>query len=177
MKCPVCGEGSLESKLERRPVSFNGRCETLDTFYSECDCCGSEIVTSGQARQNKRIMNAYKKRTSGLLTGVQVAAFRKSLGFSQAKAAALFGGGPVAFSKYENDEIQQSASMDRLMRVAAHVRGALEYLEANFSQDGARSAWHRDGFAVARPVLRPSRLPQVPAPTEKSSYAGWKKVG
>ena len=36
---------------------------------------------------------------------------------TQGQAARLFGGGPVAFSKYENDDVAQSESMDNLLRL------------------------------------------------------------
>ena len=64
-------------------------------------------------------MRQVRKKHSGLLTGEEVRASRKSLRLSQEQAAQLFGGGPVAFSKYENDEITQSDAMDRLIWLVA----------------------------------------------------------
>jgi transcriptional regulator with XRE-family HTH domain len=63
-----------------------------------------------------------------LLTGQQVREVRKSLGLSQEQAAKLFGGGPVAFSKYENDEITQSEAMDRLIWLVGQCPWLLEML-------------------------------------------------
>ncbi|QJC54805.1 Antitoxin MqsA [Polaromonas vacuolata] len=36
---------------------------------------------------------------------------------TQGQAARLFGGGPVAFTKYENDDVAQAESMDNLLRL------------------------------------------------------------
>lgn len=40
----------------------------------------------------------------------------------------MFGGGPVAFSKYESDDVMQSDAMDKLLRLAAEVPAALDKL-------------------------------------------------
>ena len=66
-------------------------------------------------RFNVRAMRQTRKKHYGLLTGEQVRQVRKRLGLNQTQAAKLFGGGPVAFSKYENDEVTQSEAMDRLI--------------------------------------------------------------
>lgn len=65
----------------------------------------------------------------GLLTGAQIRTLRESLGLTQAQAARIFGGGPVAFSKYEHDDVTQSDAMDKLLRVANAVPEALAHLE------------------------------------------------
>ncbi|SEL63240.1 putative zinc finger/helix-turn-helix protein, YgiT family [Ectothiorhodospira marina] len=44
-------------------------------------------------------------------------AAREAMGLTQAQAAALFGGGKVAFSRYENDDVTQSEAMDSLIRL------------------------------------------------------------
>lgn len=73
-------------------------------------------------------MVAFKKEVDGLLTGAEVHALREKLGLSQAEAAQVFGGGPVAFSKYENDDVAQSEAMDKLLRLAAELPGVFELL-------------------------------------------------
>ena len=68
-------------------------------------------------RFNARAMRAATKRLRKLLTGLEVRAIRERLGLTQAKAAELFGGGPVAFSKYESDDVAQSDAMNLLLRL------------------------------------------------------------
>jgi HTH-type transcriptional regulator/antitoxin MqsA len=60
----------------------------------------------------------FRKRIDGLLSGIEIRAIRERYGINQKQAALLFGGGPVAFSKYENDDIAQAESMDKLLRLA-----------------------------------------------------------
>ncbi len=46
---------------------------------------------------------------------------RHQLELTQKAANEVFGGGPVAFSKYEADDVIQSESMDKLLRlISAH---------------------------------------------------------
>jgi len=56
---------------------------------------------------------------------------RKRWQLNQKQAAKVFGGGPVAFSKYESDDVMQSDSMDKLLRMAADVPGVLNKLAAD----------------------------------------------
>jgi HTH-type transcriptional regulator/antitoxin MqsA len=126
--CPICGEGHLGHRVEKNAVEYNGRSTHLDCHFSVCDSCGSELASPTQARDNKRMMIAFKKKVDGLLTGDDVKAIRQHLGINQTQAAVIFGGGPVAFSKYENDDVMQSESMDRLLRVASKFPDAFIFL-------------------------------------------------
>jgi len=54
--------------------------------------------------------------------------FREYFGITQADAAKIFGGGPVAFSKYESDDLAQSKARDNLLRVAYEESGVFIYL-------------------------------------------------
>jgi HTH-type transcriptional regulator/antitoxin MqsA len=129
--CSICGEGQLEPQVEKNAVEYNGHTGLLDSHYSVCNACGSEQANMQQTRDNKRAMLAFKKQVDGLLTGVELKALRQRLGINQAQAAAIFGGGPVAFSKYESDDVMQSEAMDKLLRVAEAFPEVLSYLAKN----------------------------------------------
>ena len=73
-------------------------------------------------------MLAFKKEVDGLLTGQEIKALRKRYNLTQAQAASIFGGGPVAFSKYESDDVMQSEPMDNLLRVASQIPDAVAWL-------------------------------------------------
>ncbi len=115
--CPVCGEGCLTSHVRKNDVEYGGQHRALDVQYSECDFCGSDIATEAQTKINKRAMIAFKKEVDGMLSGVEIRRFRDTFGLKQDVCAELFGGGAVAFSRYENDDIVQSSQMDRLLRL------------------------------------------------------------
>lgn len=128
MVCDLCEEGTLEQKQGVNTVTYKTITRELSTDYCECDTCGVEMTLPHQTRDNKRRMVAFKKEVDGFLTGFEVRALRERLGFKQADAAKVFGGGVVAFSKYENDDVTQSEAMDKLMRLADEVPEAREHL-------------------------------------------------
>ena len=117
--CVVCGKGRLHLQESERTTEIGGVEHKVPFRTHWCDACGSTQGLSEDLRFNARAMRQVRKKHSGLLTGEEVRACRKSLGLNQAEAAQLFGGGPVAFSKYENDEVTQSDAMDRLIWLVA----------------------------------------------------------
>lgn len=127
--CDLCQEGTLEVKQGLNVVTYKDNSRNLEMSFCECNVCGSEMVLPEQTRDNKRRMTAFKKEVDGLLTGFEVRAFRERLGLTQADAAKIFGGGVVAFSKYENDDVSQSEAMDKLMRLAECFPQVLEKLK------------------------------------------------
>ncbi|MDD9581193.1 type II toxin-antitoxin system MqsA family antitoxin [Enterobacter sp. FR 78] len=128
--CPICGEGTLVEKITNNRREINGITKLIPLHSSICSTCGTELATPYQTRLNKRVILAFEKEANGLLTGSQVKRIRERLGFTRAEAARIFGGGPVAFNKYENNDISQSVAMDKLIRLASNVPEALEYLKA-----------------------------------------------
>lgn len=135
--CPICEEGSLEAKVGTNEVEYKGKTTNLPMHFSECDCCGSEQASAAEVRKNKRLMVEFKKQVDGLLTGTELREIRLELGLTQADAAKIFGGGPVAFSKYEADDVAQAESMDKLLRLAYSVPQAYAHLTNNvgYSKD------------------------------------------
>jgi HTH-type transcriptional regulator/antitoxin MqsA len=126
--CPVCGEGHLTERQALEAVEYKGTSGEILMTFSECDFCGSDQASALQTKLNKRAFSAYKKRVDGLLIGKEIARLRAEMNITQADAARIFGGGPVAFSKYENDDVMQSESMDTLIRLAASVPEARAWL-------------------------------------------------
>ena len=126
--CPACGEGRLESLESTQQVEHAGVQGTIPLHYAVCDTCGSEVAEADEARANKRAMIAFRKHAEGLLTGREMREARCALHLTQSQAAQLFGGGKVAFSRYENDDIAQSEAMDSLVRVCLARPEALSWL-------------------------------------------------
>ncbi|WP_341936549.1 type II toxin-antitoxin system MqsA family antitoxin [Marinimicrobium sp. C2-29] len=133
--CPICEQGRLIAIEDMDDAEYGGVRRRLPLHYSECDVCGSETATPEQTRHNKRAMIAFKKEVDGLLTGQEIVALRKRLGLTQAQAAKLFGGGPVAFSKYEKDDVTQSESMDKLLRMADQIPAVMPSLAKQAGED------------------------------------------
>lgn len=115
--CPACGEGHLSSHVEYEPVEYNGQQKELPLYYSVCDHCGSELSGAAEGKLNARAMTAFKKSVDGLLSGDDIKQFRKRFRLTQDVCATLFGGGAVAFTRYERDDVVQSSAMDKLIRL------------------------------------------------------------
>lgn len=126
--CPICGEGTLTLKQGTNEAEYKGVRGSVSFFYEECDACGSEQADASLTLRNKRLMLAFRKQVDGLLTGDEVRAIRNRLKLKQSEAARVFGGGPTAFSKYESDDVAQSAAMDKLLRLADAQPAAFRYL-------------------------------------------------
>lgn len=116
--CAACGSNALTSHEENSTVTYKGANGSIVTLYSICGNCGSETVTDEQSKLNQRLFMAFKKVSDGFLTGSQMLQLREQLCITQSEASLIFGGGPNAFTKYENDDVMQSAAMDKLVRIA-----------------------------------------------------------
>lgn len=138
--CPICGEGHVTAMVQMVENTYKGHQENLPLHYQQCDTCTSDFAGMAESKQNKRIVMAFRKQVEGLLTGDEITALRKQYQLTQAQAAKLFGGGPVAFSKYENDDVAQSEAMDTLLRLIRRSPAAFwalveeKGLQADFTQ-------------------------------------------
>lgn len=135
--CPICGEGQLHPQYTVQTIEYKGKTGHIPVSLSVCDVCEVEQADVSALRTNKRAVLAFKKQVEGLLTGAEVRSLRERLGLNQTQAAQVFGGGPVAFSKYENDDVMQSEAMDKLLRLAGEIPLVKAYL---FQQAGIEAA-------------------------------------
>ncbi|MFM7331781.1 MAG: type II toxin-antitoxin system MqsA family antitoxin, partial [Brachymonas sp.] len=115
--CPLCGEGHVSTHSEMVENEYKGQKAMLPLMFKQCDACGSDFAGAAESKLNRRSLMAWRKQIDGLLTGEEITALRKQYKLTQEQAARLFGGGPVAFSKYENDDVSQSEAMDTLLRL------------------------------------------------------------
>jgi HTH-type transcriptional regulator/antitoxin MqsA len=115
--CPICGEGHVTAQVQEIESDYKSHKAMLPLHYRLCNVCTSDFAGVPESKLNRRVLMAFRKRIDGLLTGVEITALRKKYQMTQGQAARLFGGGPVAFSKYENDDVAQSESMDNLLRL------------------------------------------------------------
>lgn len=115
--CPICGEGHVIDHVDEMEAEYKGHTGLVASHYQLCNACGSDFAGAAQMRANKRAMQAFRKQVDGLLSGAEILALRIRYGLNQKQAARLFGGGPVAFSKYESDDVAHSEAMDKLLRL------------------------------------------------------------
>lgn len=122
--CPICGAGHVTGHVDELETEYKGERALVSSHYLLCDACGSDFAGADEMRANKRAVLAFRKHVDGLLTGSEITALRSRYGLNQKQAARLFGGGPVAFSKYENDDVAHSEAMDKLLRLVLRSEAA-----------------------------------------------------
>jgi len=115
--CSICGEGHVMNHVDQLESEYRGKKALVPMHYKTCNVCGSDFAGGDESRLNKRAILAFRKSVDGLLTGSEICALRERYEINQKQASRLFGGGPVAFSKYENDDVAHSESMDKLLRL------------------------------------------------------------
>ena len=115
--CSICGEGHVTNHVDQLESEYRGKTALMPMHYKTCNVCGSDFAGGDESRLNKRAILAFRKSVDGLLTGAEIFALRERYEINQKQASRLFGGGPVAFSKYENDDVAHSESMDKQLRL------------------------------------------------------------
>ena len=115
--CSVCGEGHVTAHVDQVESEYKGQTAMVPLHFQVCDVCTSDFAGAEESRMNKRAVMAFRKSVDGLLTGTEIRALRDKYKLTQGQAAKLFGGGPVAFSKYENEDVAHSEAMDTLLRL------------------------------------------------------------
>lgn len=148
--CLVCGEGHVLARVDQIESEYKGNRAMVPLHYKVCDACLSDFAGADEGRLNKRAILAFRKSVDGLLTGEEIHALRKRYRLTQDQAAKLFGGGPVAFSKYENDDVAHSESMDSLLRLVRRCPAALWEL----ADEKGMAAELAQAMAVNKPAAK-----------------------
>lgn len=116
--CPVCCEGHL-AKLEKSVLlQVSARQILVDQRGHVCDLCGTEVATGEDLKFNARSSKLAELQANGRMTGYDIKAFRTKIDVSQEVASRIFGGGPIAFCKYEKHDLAPTDAMDNLLWVA-----------------------------------------------------------
>lgn len=127
--CKVCGEGILTQQNRIREIPYKDTILNVKEVLFECEECGAQPSTTSLMRDHRRAITAAKKQYDELLSGQEIRKIREDLGIDQSEAHQLFGGGPTAFSKYENNDVIQSESMDTLLRLVHMSKLTFENLK------------------------------------------------
>lgn len=164
--CPVCGMGHVHRRIEIETFEYKGAQLQAEDYFEVCDVCGTEQASDSQMRDSARSMQRARKRHDGLLMGEEIKAIRNALKLTQGKAQELFGGGPVSFSKYENDEVIHSKLLDVTLRMASKDEA---YLEAYAREAGVALPYRKYAkFAKGAERVYEARAVQV--------VMGWEPV-
>lgn len=127
--CPVCKSNRIVLSSASENFSYKNSTVSSNVEFYTCTDCAEEFIPKDLIMRNDKALKDAKKHFDGLLSAAEIVAIRKKFGITQEQASILFGGGPNAFSKYERNEVIQSLSMDKLLRVASKHKDVLNYLK------------------------------------------------
>lgn len=119
MKCPTCSSAELVHAT--RDVSYAYKNE--DTQIPEvtgdfCDACGEYVLDPKESKRVSRLMVAFNKEVNARAINPSfIAEVRNKLNLDQQEAAEIFGGGPNAFSRYENGRTKPGLALIKLLKL------------------------------------------------------------
>lgn len=115
--CPVCDSDCVAVNHVTNEVEYKGTVKAIPMAICVCDLCGSESAGSSEMKFNRREHLSFRREVEGLLSAKEIKRIRKKFRLTQPQAGKLFGGGPTAFNKYENNDVAQSEALDGILRL------------------------------------------------------------
>ena len=116
-ECPICGNNKITRDIRNVVFEYKGQKITIKQPGLYCDECGEAFYDSNDIKATKKELADFKRKVDNLLTSQEINRIRKKLSLTQKNASLLFGGGVRAFYKYESGEINQTKSVDLLLRL------------------------------------------------------------
>jgi HTH-type transcriptional regulator/antitoxin MqsA len=119
MKCPICGQAELIRDTRDVPYSYKGEATTLPSIEGDfCPACGEVILDRTNSMRVSTFASEFQKQVNAAVIDPQfIVGVRKKLALDQKEAAAIFGGGVNAFSRYENGRTRPPLALVKLLKV------------------------------------------------------------
>ena len=119
MKCPSCGVGKLVRDTRDISYTYKGETTTIPAVRGEfCPACGERVLAAAESKRVSSAMLEFNKQVhASIVDPAFVARVRKKLALDQRQAAAIFGGGANAFSRYENGKTKPPLALVKLLMV------------------------------------------------------------
>ena len=119
MKCPSCGEGKLVRDTRDIPYTYKSETTTIPAVHGEfCPACGESVLAAAESKRVSAAMLEFNKQVNASIVDPGfIARVRKKLALDQRQAAAIFGGGANAFSRYENGKTKPPLALVKLLMV------------------------------------------------------------
>lgn len=128
--CEVCEIGHVLPNVEQYSSIYKGQSGHVLRHSHVCNHCGGDYAFDSDAKKNKREIIRFRKTIDLVPFGCEIRDMRIAADLTQAEAGHVFGGGPVAFSKYESDDLVPNESMIRLLKLAIQDLSIVERLRA-----------------------------------------------
>ena len=132
MKCPSCGGAKLVRDTRDIQYVYKGETTTIAAVRGEfCPACGENVLAAAESKRVGAAMLEFNKQVNASIVDPGfIARVRKKLALDQRQAAAIFGGGPNAFSRYENGKTKPPLALVKLLRVLDRHPNLLHEVQA-----------------------------------------------
>lgn len=160
VQCVECGS-SMVYEVRKDSVSYKGQSRDFEVAAWWCTSCDEAILDGDALKKSEAVFQSLKAAVDGVLGPTEIAAVRKKLGLSQARASELLGGGPRAFQKYESGKTAVSVAMSNLLRLLDRDPLRLRELEPKQAVPGAKRAEASATKASATSKAAQSARPKV----------------
>ena len=119
MKCPVCGAAELVHDTRDLTHIYKGETATIPTVTGDfCPACAEVVLDMPEARRYGRLIREFHQQVNAAFVAPEyITRVRKKLDLDQQEAAAIFGGGVNAFSRYENGKTKPPLALVKLLKV------------------------------------------------------------
>ena len=130
MKCPCCGAAELIHDTRDQPYTYKGETTVIVAVTGDfCPACAESILDAAESNRVMRAMRTFTKQVNAAAVDPGfIADVRKKLDLDQRQAAALFGGGVNAFSRYENGKTKPPLALVKLFKLLDRYPGLLNEL-------------------------------------------------
>ena len=119
MRCPICGKAELIRDTRDVPYVYKGEETSLPGIEGDyCPACGELILDATNSMRAGALMGEFNQQVNAASVDPQfIVNVRKKLELDQKEAAAIFGGGVNAFSRYEDGKARPPLSLVKLLKV------------------------------------------------------------
>lgn len=119
MKCPSCAAADVVRRKRDITHSYKGETLIIRAVRGDfCPACGERILSPAEAKRVSLAMLEFNKQVNAsAVDPAFIARVRKKLALDQRQAAAIFGGGTNAFSRYETGKTKPPLALVKLLTV------------------------------------------------------------
>lgn len=130
MKCPTCGSARLVRESRDIPYTYKSETTRIPRVKGEyCPACGEAVLGPTESARASAAMLEFNKRVNAAMVDPAfIARVRRKLALDQKQAAAIFGGGVNAFSRYETGKTRPPLALVQLLRILDRHPEQLEEL-------------------------------------------------
>ena len=122
MQCPSCESGVLVKGRKAMPYRYKGQELRLPKEAGAfCSICDEAVLEEEASRRLLEAMTAFQRQVNQQFCDPNfIRRVRRKLGMGQREAAAVFGGGVNAFSRYETGKAQPPLALVKLLHLLEH---------------------------------------------------------